>query len=86
MVPTKGLLMAVIKLRRGPSDGRLKFIPDDGEIVLDMDEMQLYVGDGKTPGGILIKNGHQMAKKALNDQIRYSFNQGKFFVVDKEDI
>ena len=43
-----------IRLKRGKSEDRKKFIPDLGELIHDKDKNCLYVGDGETPGGLFV--------------------------------
>lgn len=41
-------------IRRGLLIDRTSFTPDDGEPIWENDTKTLYIGDGSTPGGILI--------------------------------
>lgn len=43
-----------LKLRRGPNSQRLGIIPAEGELIYTTDTKIVYVGDGVTPGGILV--------------------------------
>ena len=45
-----------ILLRRGPTTDRLAFVPLTGEIIFDITENKVYVGDGVTPGGLKISS------------------------------
>lgn len=40
-----------IQILRGPTLQRLQIIPLIAELVFDTDELQIYIGDGVTPGG-----------------------------------
>jgi hypothetical protein len=44
-------------LRRGLEADRLSFVPEEGELIYVTDTKSVYVGDGETPGGILITGG-----------------------------
>jgi hypothetical protein len=44
-------------LRRGLEADRLSFTPEEGELIYVTDTKQIYVGDGVTPGGILVAGG-----------------------------
>ena len=44
-------------LRRGLEADRLSFIPEEGELIYVTDTKLIYVGDGITPGGILVAGG-----------------------------
>jgi len=51
--------------------------------------MQLYVGDGETPGGIKIKNGcEEIASKIYNDglELRRSHENTKLIIDGWEDL
>lgn len=41
-----------LQIRRGPSVDRLTITPAEGELIYDLNEKSLYVGDGSTVGGI----------------------------------
>lgn len=43
-----------ILLRRGPTADRVAFTPLTGEIIFDSDTKEVFVGDGRTPGGIKV--------------------------------
>lgn len=45
-----------IKVRRGTNDCRKTIIFDEGELLYTTDTKRMYVGDGKTLGGILVSN------------------------------
>ena len=83
-------MATTVLLRRGPTETRRDFIPVEGELLLDTGEMRLYVGDGETPGGVLIKNGcGQVAEKILNGDLKYAqtnFGRGAIVLDDWEDI
>jgi hypothetical protein len=61
----EAIMAAIIKFRRGQTSDRFNIIPEEGEIILDIAEKNLYVGDGVTPGGILIKNGSPLVDKEI---------------------
>jgi hypothetical protein len=44
-------------LRRGLEADRLSFVPEEGELIYVTDTKRVYVGDGVTPGGILVAGG-----------------------------
>lgn len=46
-----------LKIRRGLAIDRLSITPDSGEFLWVTDSKLLYVGDGTTPGGIIIGGG-----------------------------
>lgn len=46
-----------LRLRRGLEADRLSFTPAEGELIYVTDTKLVYVGDGETPGGILISGG-----------------------------
>jgi hypothetical protein len=46
-----------LRLRRGLEADRLSFVPEEGELIYVTDTKLVYVGDGETPGGILISGG-----------------------------
>mgnify|MGYP000318293959 CR=1 FL=1 len=78
----------IIKLRRGDTYNRETFIPQTGEIVLDTTTHELYVGDGETPGGILIKNGNLVAEKVIDEKLRMRMEEARpvFIIDDYEDL
>jgi len=78
----------IIMFKRGPSDSRETFTPVAGEIILDTTTNELYVGDGYTPGGILIKNSEYVAKKVLDEElrIRLSNHHIKFLMDNWEEL
>lgn len=41
-----------LQIRRGPSIDRLSITPVEGELIYDVNEKALYVGDGSTVGGV----------------------------------
>lgn len=47
--------MAVLKIRRGLEANRAAFTPEDGEILCASDTKVLYLGDGSTAGGIIVR-------------------------------
>jgi hypothetical protein len=61
-----------VALKRGPTDRRLAYIPIVGEIVLDTDSNTIYVGDGITPGGLLLENCKKFTEKILENKINIS--------------
>ena len=63
-----------ILLKRGSTEARLTFIPEMGELILDKDTMKIYVGDGETPGGILV-NGSRLAQKAFDEEFHLKFSR-----------
>jgi len=54
---------------RGTTAERLDFTPLQGEFVYDTDTMQLYIGDGVTPGGNL-PSGMQLYFETVSKNIR----------------
>ena len=87
MIHTKGLSMAyTIKLKRGPEESRETFVPGAGELILDTTNNLLYVGDGKTPGGLLITNGSaNVANKILKGDLKLEKNK-KFILDNWEEV
>ena len=53
----------IIQIKKGLEANRLGITPHGGELIWTVDEHQLYVGDGQTPGGISV------TEKALRDYI-----------------
>lgn len=52
----------IIRVRRGLEVNRLSYTPQLGEPTFTTDEKKLYIGDGSTPGGILVDmNGAGLA-------------------------
>lgn len=45
-----------LHLKRGKEEQREKYTPEESEPVFCMDTGKLYIGDGKTPGGIEVKD------------------------------
>ncbi len=79
----------IIKLKRGPAESRENFIPDAGEIILDTTNNLLYIGDGTTPGGLLITNSSaNIADKiAQGDMMLNNTRRGRKFIIDNwEDV
>lgn len=79
-----------ILLKRGQSADRETIIPVKGELILELDTNLLYVGDGETPGGILIAN-HMMpplVKKLRDGDLKLAMqrDQRKFILDDYEDL
>jgi len=79
-----------IFLRRGTTVGRESIIFEKGELVIDMDTNSLYIGDGITYGGLLIRNTHELSKKLLVGNLRKHFNKLEnrdvFKIEDWEDL
>lgn len=44
-------------LRRGLESDRLSITPEEGELIYVTDTKLIYIGDGVTPGGILVASG-----------------------------
>ena len=61
-----------IALKRGPTDRRLEYVPIVGEIVLDTDSNTVYVGDGTTPGGLLLENCKKFTEKISENKLNVS--------------
>ena len=59
-----------VLLKRGPTSDRLTYTPAPGEIILDLDETMVYIGDGETPGGILLKNCDRFAEKIRDGDLK----------------
>jgi hypothetical protein len=81
--------MAIIKLKRGPANQRETFTPEMGELILDTTNNLLYVGDGITPGGILITNSSaNIADKIADGDLRLSDikNNRKILLDNWEDV
>lgn len=51
------MAQAPFQIKRGTIDRVLLYVPAQGEPVYATDTNKLYVGDGTTPGGILISGG-----------------------------
>ena len=45
-------LLGLIQLRRGTTAERLQVVFEAGEPVIDLDEEEIYIGDGETLGGV----------------------------------
>ena len=78
----------IVKLKRGFSDARTNYTPKEGELILEIDTNLLYVGDGRTPGGILVKNCSTLEKK-LKDKgmlLEITDNARVFKVDEWEDL
>jgi len=50
--------MGSLRLKRGDSTDRLNYTPLEGELILDTDTQQLFVGDGTTAGGNAVVAGN----------------------------
>ena len=46
-----------LRLRRGTDGERLAITPEAGELIFTTDTNTVYVGDGSTPGGIIVSAG-----------------------------
>ncbi len=89
-------MAATIKLKRGPEEDRLNFIPLEGELILDTTHNLLYVGDGITPGGLLITNSStDVASKIMDGDLKLIQDEAKNYrfilngwvsVVDEVDL
>jgi hypothetical protein len=47
-------IKAEVQIRRGTQSTRTGIIPKDGEPLWTRDDKRIYIGDGATPGGILV--------------------------------
>jgi len=69
-------------LRRGLEADRLNFIPQEGELIYVTDTKQVYVGDGVTPGGILIAGGVAPTTPTYSlGRSTASVNEGQSFTI-----
>jgi len=60
-----------IKLKRGTNAAVLAYTADIGEPILDTDNMQVRIGDGSTPGGILLSKSDSLYQVEKNaEQMR----------------
>lgn len=50
--------MGSLRLKRGDSTDRLNYTPLEGELILDTDTQQLFIGDGVTAGGNAVVAGN----------------------------
>jgi len=70
--------MVVVKLRRGLEADRVKFTPQVGELIYSTDSNLLYIGDGKTPGGNLIKNYELLVDRIGRNNGLFIANTGSY--------
>lgn len=45
-----------LRIRQGLSTDRTSITPESGEFLFDTDTKSLYIGDGVTPGGLLVSS------------------------------
>jgi len=68
-----------LQIRRGTNSERLTIIPLQGELIYTTDTKKVYVGDGLTPGGILITgsgNGEDMTDEEIQALVAAMFTDG----------
>ncbi len=78
----------IVKLSRGSSEDRVTYTPEEGELILDITENCLYVGDGEIPGGLKVMYGEVLVSKIDNNKLRVNINNRKaiFTIEDFEDL
>ncbi len=75
-----------ILLKRGHSEARETFIPRKGELILETDTQLLYVGDGKTPGGRIIKNCSTLVNKIMAEKLQLDKSLKIISIQEWEDL
>lgn len=55
-----------LQFKRGLEANRTAFTPAEGEIIYTTDQQKVYIGDGATPGGVLVTGGG-LSSVAWND-------------------
>lgn len=56
-----------LQLRRGSNSERLQFTPLAGELIVETDNWSVWVGDGNTPGGLMVTNSSSNTLDGLSD-------------------
>jgi hypothetical protein len=56
-----------LRLRRGTDIERLQITPESGELIFVTDQELLYIGDGTTPGGIIVSGGGTGLSSLVDD-------------------
>lgn len=68
-------------LRRGLEADRLSFVPEEGELIYVTDTKLIYVGDGSTPGGILVAGGGSPSPTYSLTRSSATVNEGDSFTI-----
>jgi len=71
-------ILGLLRIRRGTTDDRLNtgFIPEGGEPVFDMDENEMYIGDGVTVGGIPVSKRVEVINTTSSEvATKYGYNK-----------
>lgn len=68
-------------LRRGLEADRLSFVPEEGELIYVTDTKLIYVGDGSTPGGILVAGGGSPTPTYVLGRSSSTVNEGDSFTI-----
>jgi len=74
-----------ILLKRGLSKNRLNYIPEVGELIIETDTKLLYIGDGETLGGHLIRNCRELVIDLENGQLEANFFKNNLILAVNED-
>lgn len=69
-------LLGLLRLRRGTTEERLQTVFVEGEPVFDLDEEEIYIGDGVTYGGIPVSKRVEVVNTTTNERAtKYSYNK-----------
>jgi hypothetical protein len=82
--------MAVHKIlmKRGSTEERLKYTPEEGEVIVDTTTNEIFVGDGQTAGGLLIANCKKLASRFIDGslQLKKRDSSPRFILEKWEDL